>query len=494
MASDKFRQQLRQEVERWRSQGLISAEQSQQLAERYEFAKLDGVARDRFVLIVLGIGSVLLGLGVLTFVAANWQAVPRELKLLLLLTLFVGVNATGFSLWNQHLWNQPTLPDRQESGRQRLGQGLLLLGALILGANLALSGQMFHISGSSADLCIVWGLAVLGMAYGLRLTSLGALAILLVGIGYWTGLSGWDWNNPPSDSVRWVMHHMPLIAGLSFIPLAYWCRSKWVFGLGAIASLSALLVLLSQFSETFPSSFNFYGIWLVLIFTLPTAIFWSYDDRLWQQLFSRFTPESPLNSETHYFRSIAQGLALLCLMVVIYGLSFHYAWEDNRVAPRTVQSGELMTAELPFLLNPSLLFFVGLTIVQWIYLARPRRLARWSLRQSDGMMLVFLGVIAALTFWHWTIAPISAIATLLSNVLLFLLAVVLMRDGLAEGQRRSFWSGLTLVALQILSRLLEYETALLLKSLVFVLCGVGVIVIGLWFERYVRTLRIAPED
>jgi uncharacterized membrane protein len=109
-------------------------------------------------------------------------------------------------------------------------------------------------------------------------------------------------------------------------------------------------------------------------------------------------------------------------------------------------------------------------------------------------MLVFLGVIAALTFWHWTVAPIGAIATFLANVLLFLLAVALMRDGLAEGQRRSFWSGITLVALQILSRLLEYETALLLKSLVFVLCGVGVIVIGLWFERYVRTLRTAPED
>ena len=495
MASDRFRQQLRQEVEQWRSEGVISADQSQQLAERYEFAKIDGVARDRFVVVVLGIGSVLLGLGVITFVAANWQVIPRELKLLLLLILFVGVNATGF-----YFWNQPPLPDRQESGRQRLGQVLLLLGALILGANLALMGQMFHINGSSADLCVVWGLAVLGMAYGLRLTSLGALSILLVGMGYWTAVSGWDWNNPPSDTVRWVVHQMPLIAGLSFMPLAYWCRSKWLFGLGAIAALSALLVILSQFAETVLSSSNFYGIWLVLLFTLPTAILWSYDDRLWQRLFSRFAPESPtseplLNLETQYFRSIAQGLALLCLTVVIYGLSFHYGWEDNLVlAPRTAQAKGLMAAVLRFLLNPSLLVSVGLVVVQWIYLARPRRSRRWGLSQTDSMMLAFLSTIAALTFWHWTIAPIGTIATFLSNVLLFLLAVALMRDSLVEGQRRIFWSGLTLVTLQILSRLLEYETALLLKSLVFLLCGVGVIVIGLWFERHVRTLRIAPEE
>lgn len=397
MASDKFRQQLQQEMEQWRSQGIISADQARQLAERYEFSQLDGMARDRFVTVVLGIGSVLLGLGVITFVAANWQAIPRELKLLLLLLLFVGVNVTGF-----YLWSQPPLPDRQESGRQRLGQGLLLLGALILGANLALMGQMFHINGSSADLCIVWGFAVLGMAYGLRLTSLGALAIFLVGIGFWNGISGWDWNNPPSDAVRWVIRQMPLIAGLSFIPLGYWCRSKWVFGLGAIASLSALLVLLLRFSDTFPPSSNFYGIWLVLIFTLPTAILWSYDDRLWQRLFSRFTSESPLasetplrsetllGSETAYFRSIAQGLALLCGMVVIYVLSFHYAWEDSRVvAPPTAQAEGLMTAGLSLLLNPSLLFFVGLTVVQWIYLARPRRLGRWGLSQSNSMMLAF---------------------------------------------------------------------------------------------------------
>lgn len=501
MASDKFRQQLQQEMDEWRSQGIISAEQARQLAERYKFAQLDGMARDRFVTVVLGIGSVLLGLGVITFVAANWQAIPRELKLLLLLTLFVGVNTTGF-----YLWNQPPLPDRQESGRQRLGQGLLLLGALILGANLALMGQMFHINGSSADLCIIWGLAVLGMAYGLRLTSLGVLAILLVGIGFWNGISGWDWNNPPSDTVRWVINQMPLIAGLSFIPLAYWCRSKWVFGVGAIASLSSLLVLLLRFSDTFPSSSNFYGIWLALIFTLPTALLWSYDDRLWQRLFSRFTPESSfasetplrsetlLSSETAYFRSIAQGLALLCLMVVVYALSFHYAWEDNLVAPPTAPAEGSMTAGLSLLLNPSLIFFVGLTVMQWIYLARPRRLGRWGLSRSNSMMLVFLGAIAALTFWHWTIEPIGAIATFFSNVLLFLLAVALMRDGLADRQRRIFWSGLALVTLQILSRLLEYETALLLKSVVFLLCGVGVIVIGLWFERYVRTLRIASED
>jgi uncharacterized membrane protein len=482
MASDRFRQELRREVEQWRSQGIIDASQAQQLAERYEFARLDGVARDRFVMVVLGIGSVLLGLGVITFVAANWQAIPRELKLLLLLVWFVGVNGLGFYFW-QPLTNQVAA----QTGRQRLGQGLLIFGALILGANIVLTGQMFHISGSSADLFIVWGLAVLAMAYGLRLTSLGVLAILLTGIGYWIGISGWDWNNPPSVGVRGVVYLMPLIAGFAFIPLAYWCRSRLVFGLGAIGTMGALQQPLSELAEGFASSSNSMGIWVAIIFILPAAILWSYDDRL----FSRFSAAE----ELPIFRPIAQGLSLFYLIVLTYSSSFHTAWENSRDwTSRTTEVQRLMAEGLPLLLNPSLIFFGVLMAVQWFYLARPGRSGRWGLRQQDGMILGYLGVIGAMTIWHWSVAPIGGVATFLCNVLLFLMAVALMRDGLAAGERRMFWSGLSLVALQIFSRLLEYETALLLKSLFFVLCGVGVIVIGLWFERYVRALRITPED
>jgi hypothetical protein len=41
-----------------------------------------------------------------------------------------------------------------------------------------------------------------------------------------------------------------------------------------------------------------------------------------------------------------------------------------------------------------------------------------------------------------------------------------------------------LLTLQIVSRTFEYNTELLFKAFVFVLCGVGVILAGLWFERH----------
>ncbi|WRH68570.1 MAG: DUF2157 domain-containing protein [Planktothrix sp. GU0601_MAG3] len=183
MINEKFRRQLRQEAKLWQEEQIIDDSVYQQLATRYQFNHLETAASSRFVMILMGLGAILLGLGVITFVAANWQDWSKTVKVLLLLSLFIGVNTTGF-----YLWKQPS--DSLEVGRkQKLGQGLLIFGALILGANIALMGQIFHQSGSTHELFLVWGIGVLLMSYSLQLTSLGFLGLLLYGIGYWTGAS-----------------------------------------------------------------------------------------------------------------------------------------------------------------------------------------------------------------------------------------------------------------------------------------------------------------
>ncbi|NJM28709.1 MAG: hypothetical protein HC856_11885 [Pseudanabaena sp. RU_4_16] len=90
-------------------------------------------------------------------------------------------------------------------------------------------------------------------------------------------------------------------------------------------------------------------------------------------------------------------------------------------------------------------------------------------------------------FWHGALGQIPEIATFTYNALLFLLAVGLIRESLEKSHRLPFWSGIFLLFLQIISRLFEYNTGLLLKAFVFALCGIGVIVAGLWFERYMQT-------
>ncbi|MBF2085539.1 DUF2157 domain-containing protein [Thermoleptolyngbya sp. C42_A2020_037] len=479
MASEQFRRQLRREAEQWRIDGLIEPGQYEQLAAQYDFDALETGARDRFVVILLGLGCILLGLGVITFVAANWQAIPHMGKMVLLFSLFVAANAAGF-----YLWRRPKLHGR-ERWQHRLGHGLLLLGALVLGANLALAGQLFHRSGAFYELCLVWGLGVLAMAFGLRLRSLALLSILLMGVGYWSGM--WEATQMQAlGGLNGLMSLMPLVAGGLFTLLAYQCRSKVIFALGAIATVSALLVTLSDVGNQF-SGPAAPGFLVAIACTLPPALLWSYDDALWWRL--RNAP-LPL---TRPFRPVAQAIALIFLTATCYGFSFRSIWTPISDQPSFSQQVRILLSHSgDLLLNPNLFVYTALMLIGWFYLAYPRhRGQRWGLSQHDAVMLVFLLTVGLIPLWHWGVAPIQAIATYLFNVLLFLLSAAFIRQGLAQGSRSLFWYGMVMLVLQIISRMLEYETGLLLKSAVFALCGLAVLFVGLWFERHVRTLAPA---
>ncbi|MGL4884694.1 MAG: DUF2157 domain-containing protein, partial [Waterburya sp.] len=102
---------------------------------------------------------------------------------------------------------------------------------------------------------------------------------------------------------------------------------------------------------------------------------------------------------------------------------------------------------------------------------------------------------SASLFWYQTNDyALGAITTTIFNLMLLLLAIELIREALAIGKRGGFWSGIILLVLQICSRMLEYNTDLLLKAIVLFLCGIGIIFAGLWFERHVQTLTSANQE
>lgn len=476
MASDAFRRELQREVQRWYVNGLISQEQLQALVEQYQLTDLETAARDRFVMILLGLGSLLVGIGAITFVAANWQALSQTVKAGLLLMVMLIADLSGFTLIHQ------ISPDNRW---QRLGQALLLLGALLLGANLALMGQIVHTSDTRYELCAVWALGVLALAYGTRLSFLGMLALLLLGIGYWSALWDMAWLQTVFLGV-WTLQGMPLLVTALFLPLAYYCRSSALFTLTAIASTSALFVLVLDVGRTLPAAIQ------ALLLVMPYGLLWAYDDTLWGwivkrmpfQLTQPFRTPAPAD-DSRPFQPLARGLMLFALSVFYWASSFQDAWLNS--PSQVFLAGNFQwQASWPAVL--ALLTYTLWTVGAWGYLGwRPGR--PWRLDTLSGTILVFLWITASVFFWTLAVGPIPIIATVVFNTLLTLTSLGLMREGLGEGARLPFWWGLIILALQILSRVLEYETGLLLKSLVFMLCGVSIIVMGLWFERYVRTLQ-----
>ena len=470
MILDNFARQLRQEAQRWRDEGIISSSQYEQIADRHQFKKIEGSAKESSELIPIAFGGLLLILGIVIFLAANWQTWSREVKFILLMSLFLSTAITGFLTWREPTLSREKKGEDKKSkpGKRFLGEGLLLVSSLILGATLVLMAEIFNISGSPTQLFLAWGFGVLIMAYSLCINSLGILAILLLQIGYWLGLGEFsvtDGNFTSSD-LNWAqlaVRHTPLISWVLFVPLAYICRSRIIFILAAIAFTFSLqynlqpLPLLTS-SDIFPWVASF-------ALALPPALFWSYDDLLFPTVNYRL------------FQGIARYFALGCFAVVFYLLSFRWQWQSLDFGNSSSSFNNLSTG-FQSLSIIDLGIIGGLVFIQWLFLFRHRREAFFTLT----VIGIFLGFIVIVPFWHQGIGRITELGIFIFNSLLFTLSWGLIQEGLKLSSRTPFWCGMMLLILQIISRILEYDTDLLFRSLVFVICGSGLISAGLWFE------------
>jgi uncharacterized membrane protein len=96
----------------------------------------------RFPEIVPLLGLSMIGLGVLSFIAANWRYIPALLKVALIICSYLGCVAGAFFL--------------ERKGRRVAPDMLLFLSGFLLLGGLALISQVFHIDGSASALLMTW--------------------------------------------------------------------------------------------------------------------------------------------------------------------------------------------------------------------------------------------------------------------------------------------------------------------------------------------------
>lgn len=135
---------LKKEGPKWVEQNIISEQQYEQILAQYD-DKQHGFG----ILTVLG--SVLIGLGILIFIAANWQDIPQLLRLCLVIVIMVSFYAGGTVM--------------HERGNKTAGTALLGIGLLSFGANIFLIAQMYHLTSSSTASFIIWSIAGLALLY-----------------------------------------------------------------------------------------------------------------------------------------------------------------------------------------------------------------------------------------------------------------------------------------------------------------------------------------
>jgi hypothetical protein len=124
-------------------------------------------------------------------------------------------------------------------------------------------------------------------------------------------------------------------------------------------------------------------------------------------------------------------------------------------------------------------------VVQWVYLLRsPQRRSLHHL-----VIAAMLVVTALLLSYSFEFGEAFAWTGLFANGLTGILGIGIIRESLPTGNRSGFWYGVVLLTLLILTKVMMSQTELLFKAMMLVLCGVGIVIAGIWFEKYVRSMH-----
>ncbi|HMO78737.1 MAG TPA: DUF2157 domain-containing protein [Candidatus Paceibacterota bacterium] len=115
--------------------------------------------------IVVTFGVILIGAGIFSFIASNWQYMSSFAKVFIILISMIISYAAGFWI-------------KEKTTFTKSGEALILLGSLIYGAGIFLVAQIFNIRANWPDGFILWSVGTIAMFFAVGSYSALVLAII----------------------------------------------------------------------------------------------------------------------------------------------------------------------------------------------------------------------------------------------------------------------------------------------------------------------------
>lgn len=235
---------VRQDIDRWAAVGLIDKQTAVRLSD--DIGRNAGRAIS-FGTVLAVMAAILLGASVLVFIAANWEAIPRLVRVSGLFALILASYVGG-----------AVLKARDHAG---FGEALYLVGAAAFGASIALIGQMYHFSGDETGAVLIWCLGTIAAAAGLRSPMLTNAAVVLSVV--WFVMRSLDFGSSTA------FPHVFLLMAAAIWAISYWTRSvaarhllllavilyavvfgveaNWITQVGIVLALLSVLVFLAAY-------------------------------------------------------------------------------------------------------------------------------------------------------------------------------------------------------------------------------------------------------
>jgi len=286
MQPTRFSRQLEHMLPDWVARGWVSGPHQQALLD-------DAAARShsRWNLpgVIAILGTILLFVGVISYVASNWPDLDRVSKLLI---LFAGMFISFIAAWRtEHHYHAPAI-----------GAALALLGTLFFGSNIMLIAQIYHLQADPPAGALMWALGALAVAALWQSQLVAGLGFILTGVWNYMAVTehmNWLFNSWSASPHFPSLLLLAVFTGLSLykrwngtahlagIGLILWCLEaallvddQWVGRFGGLTVMAIISVLylvetrhghLRHFAQlTGRYAWVLFGLWLAII-TIPEA-------------------------------------------------------------------------------------------------------------------------------------------------------------------------------------------------------------------------------
>ena len=438
---------LEGELPSWVREGIVTEKNAKVLLGRYEG---DNASHRSSSMAFSLLGFALVGLGIISILAYNWDELGHLERTLLSIVLLVGAQA--FSFWVK----------RYKPNDTSLLEGSGILWFLMMGASLAIIGQTYHLGGTLYDFLSAWLLLSFGIAWLLPSSSAAFLQIIL-----WTIVCISNRNdfasvmdmNSHSFLSPWVL------LGIALCWLIYYVWQlktaqksnttlllSWGFALSLLLIFGVEIAMQLHLSFHVRSTLN-YAVLFFAMYYMAGTLFLSHGEKTWQRPFER----------------IGKFGALL---LVLSHTSFRlWDWIDNTNA---------------YIHEPS---HIGWLMISFIVIYSI--LLALVIRKEKRVPSEVLVILTPLIFFVYNALQNNSetswyIAMLFINASLILGAIVMIVSGAKEAKIGLINQGMILIALTVWIHFIDANFDLVAKGMAFIVTGILFLVINALVRRKLR--------
>lgn len=431
---------LKQELELWKQEGIISEEQAEKLKGKYHLSEVEEKdAGAKLIVVISIIGALLVGGGVILLIASNWQAIPKPVRLLIIFGTILVVNHFGYYL----RYTKGSYP--------KIGLSLIFLGSLLFGAGIWLVAQIYNITSRWHSGVFFWSLGILPVSWLLGSQSILVFAASLLSL--WTVWKSIDISTPN--------YLYPLVLFSAILPLCYKQKTK----VALFVSLTGILLWFGfgpcSFYLKTPQMFQ-----LLILFYIALGVF-LYSIGLLHSLYERLAD----------YQLIYRFLGIFVLFSFIYIVSFKEI---------IMEIGRLAMAPFPvsFWVIFGILILLSCIGIGGVLLSSRKNKYASNILNYE---IAFVGVLL--------LFPISILIlhnavfhSILANLLLLTLSIGVIVLGYHEERALFINIGFVFFGIHFFTRYFDWAYRYLPRSLFFIISGIILIFIAALMEKQRKKL------